>query len=264
MSAVSFSPPPDPWSFERRNIVVVGAGQGMGEASSMALSAWGARVLCVDVDRQRAEDVAARCGGEPYVCDVLVRENVAELARRAPEILGGPVTGAVDIVGSAVYADVLTVGDEQWDREFLINLKQAKWVAQEIGGHMARSGSGGALVFISSASGLSAAPRHGAYGAAKAGLIALVRTLAEELGPAGVRANTVAPGTILTPRMVTAVSDEIKQIHADNPPLRRTGQVEDIAGAVVFLLSAMSSFVTGQVLLVDGGVSAKFPHYVPA
>jgi NAD(P)-dependent dehydrogenase (short-subunit alcohol dehydrogenase family) len=263
MSTAPFSSPPTPWDLSGRNVVVVGAGQGMGEASTKAMAAWGAHVLCVDVEESRAREVAERSGGVPYVCDVTRRDEVIELARRAPELLGGTITGVVDIVGSAVYATVLEVTDEHWEREFLINLKQAKWVAQELGRHMAESGEGGSMVFISSASGLSAAPRHAAYGAAKAGLIALVRTLAEELGPSGVRANTVAPGTILTPRMVVAVSDEIKRIHADNPPLRRSGRVEDIAGAVTFLISGMSAFVTGQVLLVDGGVSAKFPHHVP-
>src|SRR5262249_37949052 len=107
--------------------------------------------------------------------------------------------------------------------------------------------------------GLTGAPRHAAYGAAKAGLMALVRTIAVELGPHGIRANAVAPGAVWTPRVAALLGEEGRARNAANAPLRRIGLPADIASAILFLASARSSYVTGQTLVVDGGVSAKFP-----
>jgi NAD(P)-dependent dehydrogenase (short-subunit alcohol dehydrogenase family) len=108
-------------------------------------------------------------------------------------------------------------------------------------------------------SGLTSAPRHAAYGAAKAGLMSLVRTVAVELGPHGVRANAVAPGAVWTPRVAALLGDEGKARNVANAPLRRVGLPADIASAILFLASDLSAYVTGQTLVVDGGVSAKLP-----
>jgi NAD(P)-dependent dehydrogenase (short-subunit alcohol dehydrogenase family) len=119
------------------------------------------------------------------------------------------------------------------------------------------------MVFISSASGLYGAPNHAAYGAAKAALISWVKSLAVELGPLGIRANSVAPGTVLTPRMGVLWDDLGKrQAVADNAPLGRIGATSDIAGTVLFLISELSAFISGQTFLVDGGVAAKSPYIV--
>jgi NAD(P)-dependent dehydrogenase (short-subunit alcohol dehydrogenase family) len=119
---------------------------------------------------------------------------------------------------------------------------------------------GGTMVFIASVSGLSAAPMHAAYGAAKAGLMAYVQTLAVELAPHGIRANAVAPGTILTPRMDAIYTDEQRAANTAVIPLGRMGRPADIAGAALFLTSDLSSFVSGRTLVVDGAVDAKFPY----
>jgi NAD(P)-dependent dehydrogenase (short-subunit alcohol dehydrogenase family) len=109
-------------------------------------------------------------------------------------------------------------------------------------------------------SGLTGAPNHAAYGAAKAGVMSLVRTLAVELGPRGVRANAVAPGAVWTPRVAALLGEDGKTRNADNAPLRRIGVPADIASAILFLASDLSAYVTGQTLVVDGGVGAKFPY----
>jgi NAD(P)-dependent dehydrogenase (short-subunit alcohol dehydrogenase family) len=119
---------------------------------------------------------------------------------------------------------------------------------------------GGAMVFVASVSGLTSAPRHAAYGAAKAGLMSLVRTVAVELGPRGVRANAVAPGAVWTPRVAALLGEEGKARAAANAPLRRVAEPADVASAILFLVSDLSTYVTGQTLVVDGGVSAKFPY----
>jgi len=119
---------------------------------------------------------------------------------------------------------------------------------------------GGTMVFISSVSGLTAAPNHAAYGAAKAGLMAWVQSLAVELGPSGIRANAVAPGTILTPRMAARFTDVELEQNNQVAPLKRIGETSDVAGAALFLSSDLSSFISGRTLVVDGGVDAKFPY----
>jgi NAD(P)-dependent dehydrogenase (short-subunit alcohol dehydrogenase family) len=116
------------------------------------------------------------------------------------------------------------------------------------------------MVFIASASGFSAAPMHAAYGVAKAGLMAYVQSLAVELGPMGVRANAIAPGVILTPRMEAAFTAEQRVANTKVVPLGRMGSPVDIASGVLFLTSDLSSFISGRTILVDGAVDAKFPY----
>src|SRR5262249_32623810 len=120
-------------------------------------------------------------------------------------------------------------------------------------------GTGGAIVSVASVSGLSAAPLHGAYGAAKAGLISLTKTLAVELAASGIRVNAVAPGAIATPRALAMTSPERRAESARAIPMGRWGEPEEIAKAVTFLASDLASYITGQTLVVDGGATVQFP-----
>jgi NAD(P)-dependent dehydrogenase (short-subunit alcohol dehydrogenase family) len=119
------------------------------------------------------------------------------------------------------------------------------------------------MVFVASASGITGSPGHAPYGAAKAALMALVRSAAVELGPSGVRVNAVAPGVVWTPRVSAFLGEEGRQNNIENTPLRRVAQPSDIAAAILFLASDLAGYVTGQTLLVDGGVGAKFPYPSP-
>ncbi|HLF39914.1 MAG TPA: SDR family oxidoreductase, partial [Acidimicrobiia bacterium] len=149
--------------------------------------------------------------------------------------------------------------DEAWDWTFDMVIRHAFLFGQEAGKVMAEDG-GGSMVFIASVSGITSAPMHSPYGAAKAGLMSLVRTMAVELGPKAIRVNAVAPGMVWTPRVSQMVDEEGKQRNVDNAPLRRVALPEDIAGAALFLSSDLSSFVSGHTVVVDGGVGAKFPY----
>ncbi len=243
-----------------RNYVVVGAGQGMGRQTCHALTQAGAaRIVCVDIDEARAADIAHEIGiGVPWVGDVTKRGDAASLGSFAEEQLG-TINGFVDIVGMARWASLLDMDDDNWDWSHDINLRHAFLLSQELGRRMVKTG-GGTMVFIASVSGKSAAPMHAAYGAAKAGLMAWIQSIAVELGPLGVRANAVAPGVILTPRMEAAFGDERRAANSAVVPLGRMGKPEDIAGAVLFLTSDLSSFVSGRTIVVDGAVDAKFPY----
>ncbi|MEV7615927.1 SDR family oxidoreductase [Streptomyces sp. NPDC089799] len=256
------SPVPDYAALHRldgHGMVLLGAGNGIGRQTAHALAAGGARVLCADVDGDRARAVAAEVAGVPHTVDVTSRTGVRELFARAPGLLGGPVRGVVDIVGAARYAGLAELDDDTWDWHFDLVLRHA-WLAVQYGGEAVAASGGGPLVFVASVSGLTGAPLHAAYGAAKAGLVSLVRSAAVELGPRGVRVNAVAPGVVWTPRIAALLGAAGRRANAANAPLGRVAETPDIAAALYFLASPQSSYVTGQTLVVDGGVGVKFPY----
>jgi NAD(P)-dependent dehydrogenase (short-subunit alcohol dehydrogenase family) len=243
---------------DRRRFVVVGAGLGIGRQTAHALSAAGARVACVDVEADRAHDVASEVGGVAVVGDATRRPDAERVFDAATDALGG-LDGVVDIVGMARYSTLLEIDDDEWDWHFDIVLRHA-YLAVQLGGRRLAAGSGGVLAFVASVSGLTSAPRHAAYGAAKAALMALVRSAAVELGPVGVRVNAVAPGVVWTPRVSAILGEEGRARNAANTPIRRVAEPADIAAALLFLCSDLAAYVTGQTLVVDGGVGAKFPY----
>ncbi|HXY95290.1 MAG TPA: SDR family oxidoreductase [Acidimicrobiia bacterium] len=240
-----------------RRFVVIGAGQGIGRQAAHALASAGARLVTVDIDPDLAADIAQEVGAEGFVADAIDRGDSERLFADAQRRLGG-IDGVVDIIGMARYALLTELTDEEWDWHFDIVLRHA-YLAMQHGGR-AMSASGGVMVFVASVSGITSAPRHAAYGAAKAGLMSLVRTAAVELGPSGVRVNAVAPGVVWTPRVSAFLGEDGRERNIDNTPLRRVAQPADIAAAILFLASDLSAYVTGQTLVVDGGVGAKFPY----
>jgi NAD(P)-dependent dehydrogenase (short-subunit alcohol dehydrogenase family) len=240
-----------------RRFAVLGAGQGIGRQAVHALAAAGAQLACVDIERDRAETVAREVGGLALDGDMTDRADAERVVDAAVAGLGG-LDGIVDIIGMAQYASLVDVTDEDWAWHFDIVLRHA-YLAVQLGGRvLARHG--GTMVFVASVSGLTSAPRHAAYGAAKAGLMSLVRTAAVELGPSNIRVNAVAPGVVWTPRISAFLGEEGEARNRANTPLRRIAQPADIAAAILFLCSDLAGYVTGQTLVVDGGVSAKFPY----
>jgi NAD(P)-dependent dehydrogenase (short-subunit alcohol dehydrogenase family) len=245
-----------------RRVVVIGAGQGIGRQATHALAANGARVVCVDRDADLAADIAAEVGGTAWVGDVTDRGEVERLFTEADAAMGG-VDGVVDIVGMAQYAGLLEdLDDELWQWHQDICLRHV-YLAVQIGGRKLRDGGGGSMVFVASASGITGAPDHAAYGAAKAGVMSLVRSAAVELGPHGIRVNAVAPGVVWTPRVSGYLGEKGRARNSENAPLRRVALPADIAAAILFFTSELSSYVSGQTLSVDGGVGVKFPYPMP-
>lgn len=261
MTATDDTPVPDYAGMLRldgRRIVVMGAGQGIGRQTSHALAANGARIVGVDVDENLAREVAEEIGGVPWWGDATKRGEVERLFVDAERELDG-VDGVVDIIGISRYHDLIDATDEEWDFHFDMCLRHA-FLAMQYGGAALRRAGGGTLTFVASASGLTGAPRHAIYGAAKAGLMALVRSAAVEFGPHGIRTNAVAPGVVWTPRVSSYLGEEGKQRNSANTPLDRVALPSNIASALLFLTSPLADYVNGQVLTVDGGVSAKFPY----
>ena len=263
MSAEDNSPVPDYLKRGRvdgRNYVILGGGLGMGRQTVHALSQAGAsRIMVVDIEQSRADNVAAEIpGGLGWSGDITNRDEVKRLVSDAAKAFGR-VHGIVDIVGMAQWAALLDLSDAMLERDLDINFRHAFLASQEFARHMIDNG-GGTMVFIASVSGKTSAPMHAGYGAAKAALMAWVQSLAVELGPHQIRANAIAPGTILTPRMDAAFTPEQRQANEAVSPLGRIGRMEDIASTALFLSTEHSAHITGRTIVVDGGVRAKFPY----
>jgi NAD(P)-dependent dehydrogenase (short-subunit alcohol dehydrogenase family) len=245
-----------------RRALVVGGGQGMGRASALLLARAGARVVVLDEVAERAEAVttelrATVATAAPLVVDITDRAAAEDAVREATVQLGG-LDSVVNVVGGASWAPLLELDDDTWERDFRVNLAHHRFVGAAAARAMIRGGSGGSLVLVASVSGLFSAAGHAAYGAAKAGLLALVRSMAEEWWPHGIRVNAVVPGAVRTPRIEAAwASGEIRRPAADVEA--RMALPEDVAGAIVFLASALARRITGQALVIDGGVTTRFP-----
>jgi NAD(P)-dependent dehydrogenase (short-subunit alcohol dehydrogenase family) len=244
-----------------RGFVIVGAGQGIGRQTSHALAQAGAKLFLIDNQQELAKEIADEVKGTPWVADARDRADVERAIKEARKTLGR-IHGLVDIVGMAKWGEILDVSDEDFDWTFGMVLRHAFLFSQIAGRAMVDDG-GGVMTFVASVSGLTSAPKHAPYGAAKAGLMSWIRTLAVELGPLGVRANAVAPGFVWTPRISQLISEEGKKASEQNVPLRRVALPADIAGAILFLSSDLASYVNGVTLVVDGGVEAKFGYATP-
>jgi NAD(P)-dependent dehydrogenase (short-subunit alcohol dehydrogenase family) len=230
-----------------RRFVVLGGGNGIGRQVCHALAQAGARVVCVDMSSELAAAVAREIDGEAVVADVTERGDMERL------LAGGRVDGLVDIVGMPVLGPLAEVDDDGWQRQFDLVLRHA-FLAMQLGGRAIAAAGGGAMVFVGSISGLTHVPGQAAYGTAKAALHQLVASMGRELAPAGVRVNAVAPGFTQTPRLLQMVSSEQWAQVASIIPRGAPGQPPEIASAVLFLATDLSSYVTGQVLAVDGGM----------
>lgn len=245
-------------NLEGRAALVLGGGQGMGEATCLALAEAGCRVAIADRDMDRAETVAgeARALGVealPLCGDILEDAQLVDLIERAWSGLAG-LDNLITIVGSSAPFSLVETEMETWDDEQRINVRYCFLAARTFARRKIEQGTPGAITFVSSGSGLVSAQRHAAYGAAKAGLIHLTKSMALEWGGHEIRVNSVAPGPIATPRLPdSAVWDEA--ILHSPMPLKRRGTVEDIANAILFLSSDMANYITGQTLCVDGGVT---------
>jgi NAD(P)-dependent dehydrogenase (short-subunit alcohol dehydrogenase family) len=241
-----------------RGVVLIGAGQGIGRQAAHALHSVGAKVFCVDLDEGLAADIAKEVDGIAWSGNAIDRGDAERLFAEAATSLGR-IDGVVDIVGMARYASLLDIDDDNWNWHHDIVLRHA-YLAMQLGGRAMSVTGGGAMVFVASVSGITSAPLHAAYGAAKAGLIGLVKSGAVELGPSGIRVNAVAPGVVWTPRVSGYLGEEGRARNTANTPLRRVALPADIASAILFLMSDLAAYVTGQTLVVDGGVGAKFPY----
>jgi 3-oxoacyl-[acyl-carrier protein] reductase len=254
------------FGLEGKPTLVVGGASGIGRATATLLASIGARVAVADLDGDKAKEVADELGATAIAGDVTTDEGARAVVDRAHSTLGG-LHGVVNIVGVASWADLMTMDATTWEHDVRVNLTQHLFVGRAAARHMLDDGVRGSIAIVTSISGIYGAPGHAAYGAAKAGATNLARTMANEWGP-HIRVNSVAPDIIATPRVQAGfvergVADMDAIVQADGVPLGRWGKPEEIAGPLVFLLSDLAGFMTGQNLVVDGGTNARFPHGGP-
>ncbi len=237
--------------------IVTGAARGLGRCIAQSLAAAGAKVACVDVNVETlAETVEAirSAGGtaEPIACDVTQSERVGEAVEQVVKLWGG-LNILVNNAGITRDNVIVRMKDEQWDAVININLRGTFLFTRAAARPMMKARQG-RIVNIASVSGLMGNPGQVNYSASKAGVIGLTRTVARELASRNVTVNAVAPGFIATD-MTAALGEEILQEVRKQIPLGRMGDPQDVADAVLFLVSDAASFITGHVLTVDGGLT---------
>jgi NAD(P)-dependent dehydrogenase (short-subunit alcohol dehydrogenase family) len=251
------------FDLDGKSALVVGAGSGIGEASAQGLAAFGASVVCADMNGEAARSTAAEISSEGGKAGDL------ELDMTDP----GSVDAALEQIGTPdvlvstpsvnVRKPVLEITDEEFDRIIDLNLKGTFRLIRNFGRGMAERGSGSIIAF-SSIRGQVVEPGQGIYAATKAGTVQMLRALASEVGPRGVRVNAIAPGVVETP-LTAQIKDspDWYDSYAAKSVLGRWAQPHEMVGMVVYLASEASSYVTGGFMLVDGGWTAADGRFTP-
>ena len=254
-------------SLDGRIVVVSGAGGGgIGTTVTGLVARAGATVVAVsrsadNLDEHIGPLVAEGLPIVPVAADVSTDEGIAtalDAVRRAE----GRVYGLVNVAGGAApstWMPATRVSRSDWRELFAANLETMFFMSQAVAAEIRATGGPGSIVSISSISGMNTAPFHVAYGTAKAAIVAATRTMALELALDNIRVNAVAPGVTETAASRTYTGDDPERDRAAIAMGRR-GRPEEQAGAILFLLSDLSSYITGQTLLVDGGLDLKWSH----
>jgi NAD(P)-dependent dehydrogenase (short-subunit alcohol dehydrogenase family) len=250
-----------------RTVIVSGAaGGGIGTSVMGLVARAGATVVAVsrsaeNLDKHTAPLLAEGLSVVPVPADASTEEGVATVLERA-SALDDELYGLVNVAGGAAtdtWMPSTRVSRADWQALFVQNLDTMFFMSQAVAAELVRRGRPGSIVSISSISGMNTAPFHVGYGTAKAAVVAATRTMALELAATGVRVNAVAPGVTETPASGTYV-DEDPERDSRAIAMGRRGRPEEQAGPILFLLSELSSYVTGQTLLVDGGLDLRWTH----
>jgi NAD(P)-dependent dehydrogenase (short-subunit alcohol dehydrogenase family) len=243
---------------QQKVALVTGAARGIGLATAKRFLADGWRVALLDIEAELLNSAVAALADPGHTlalpCDVSDAKAVAG-AMAAIERRFGRLDALVNNAGVAVFAPLLDTSDEDWKRVLEVNLT-GPFLCTKAAAPLMREHGGGAIVNITSISAVRASTLRSAYGTSKAGLAHLTKQLAVELASLGIRVNGVAPGPVETAMAKAVHTPEIRADYHDAIPLNRYGLEEELAEAVFFLCSDRASYITGQILAVDGGFDA--------
>jgi len=235
--------------------IVTGAGSGIGKAIAQLFSQEGAQVVIAELDMKRAEQVAKEIGAGKALAvktNVSQSDDVRSMLEATIEAYGR-VDILVNNAGIILQAQVVDTTDEQWDKILTNNLKSCFLCCREVVRQMISQKSGGRIINISSIHATLSEPSAGAYTAAKGGMEAFSRTLATEVAPHKITVNCIQPGATYTELTLPMYTDTVKKALYQRIPLREIAQPEWIASGAVFLASDAARYMTGQVLVLDGG-----------
>ncbi len=241
---------------EGKVVIITGAGSGIGKETALLFAKEGAKVVVADVNEKGGEETVAEIkknGGEAIFArlDISSREQSKEVIEYTLERYG-KIDVLINNAGIIQDALVQKMTEEQWDTVINVNLKGPFNCIQAVVPAMIEHGTG-EIINVSSIVGLYGNIGQTNYAAAKAGLIGMTKTLAKELGKKGIRVNAVAPGFIYTP-MTAKMPEKILEMMKEKTPMKRIGQPDDVAYALLYLASDEANFINGAVLCVDGGL----------
>ncbi|MGP9787495.1 SDR family NAD(P)-dependent oxidoreductase [Glutamicibacter sp. 287] len=248
------------FQFSGRRVLVIGAGSGIGREAALALDAHGATVICADRDLTAVQVTASELGANASAVelDVLDFEAVRAAAAEYSDISALVFTAATN-----VRKRIVDYSMEEFDRVVNLNMRASFALLQAFAPRMADNG-GGSIIGIASIRATVVEPGQSVYAATKAALVQLVRTAAAEFGAQSVRVNVIAPGVVETPlTSQIKANEQWYNAYSEKSALGRWAKPEEMAGAIVYLASAASSFVTGSVLTVDGGWTAIDGRFTP-
>ncbi|GAB3026882.1 short-chain dehydrogenase [Nocardioides flavus (ex Wang et al. 2016)] len=246
---------------EGRVALVTGAASGIGAATARALVAAGAKVALVDL-KDDVREVAESLGAQavPVVLDLLDEDSAKSAVSATIDAFGG-LDAVVNSAGILETMSIEELTRESYDRVMNINVKAPLFLTQAALAHL---GPGASIVFIASGNAVLASPNGSVYAASKGALVSLVKGLAADLAPRGIRVNAISPGPIVTPMLSAALADPaVKESIERGVPAGRLGTPEEVASLAVYLISDVASFVHGASIAIDGGTTAVWSPAAP-
>ena len=241
-------------------VIITGGSRGIGRAMALAFANAGAKVVVASRKQEGVDSVAAEIeshGGTALAVAAHVgqEEAVSAMVKRVVEVFGRIDVVINNAATNPHFGPILTATPSQWDKILEVNLRGAFFLCQQVAPIMEKQG-GGVIINMASTAGIRPSAGLGIYSVSKAGLIMLTKVLAVELGPSNIRVNAIAPGVIKTRfSRVLWETEAIAHNVRGMTPLGRLGEPEDVIGSALYLASPLSSYINGEVLLIDGGMS---------
>ena len=246
------------FSLKDKVVIITGSSRGIGKATAIQMAEAGAKVVISSRKKEECDKVAKNINPNGFVaasipCHVGKKDNIRNLVQETINIYDKIDVLICNAATNPAFGPIANLDDNAFDKIIQVNLKSSIWLVNEASHYMEKN-KGCSVIIMSSISAITGTNDIGAYGISKAAEVALVRNLAVELGPKGIRVNAIAPGLIKTDfsRALWENKENLKK-HKEKTPLKRIGQPEDISGIVHFLASDASSFITGQLIVADGG-----------